>query len=141
MTLPRKTILWIVVLLGGVFTFGGLSIWNLVTLQRAARGAAAEYAAMDQADATAAQTVWLRDVLRGPDAGAYRDVRFFDPLRAGVAAAVRQLRWSATLDDAATARASSTSAAPRRRTSSRRSRSDESCRVGAGARADRQPRR
>lgn len=99
MNLPRKFVIWVVILLVGLVSTGGVSVWNLLSLASAARGAAAEYSAMDQADATAAQIGWLRDVLAGPDAGAYRETRFFTAIRRDVVRIVEDLQLGASLDD------------------------------------------
>ena len=99
MTLSRKFVFWIAILLGGVLTLGLLSVWNLTSLYRSASAAAAEYDAMDHADAAVPQVTWLRDVLAGPDAGAYRDVRFFTAMRVNIERAVDNLVIARSLED------------------------------------------
>jgi signal transduction histidine kinase len=99
MNLKRKTFLWIAILLGGVVVLGVVSVWNLTSLWRAARGAAAEYDAMDHAEAAVAQDTWLRDALRQPDGATFCDVRFFDPIRKETVDIVRQLRLAEGLED------------------------------------------
>ena len=99
MTLTRKFILWVAVLIGGVLLLGGLSVWNLVTLLHSANAAAAEYTAMDRADAAINELTWLRDAYRGPYAAAYRGDAFFAGLRRGVTAAITELESAADLED------------------------------------------
>jgi two-component system NtrC family sensor kinase len=99
MQLKRKAVFWIAILLGAMIVLGTVSVWNLASLWRAARGATAEYEAMDRAEAAVAQVTWLRDVLRQADGAIYRDVRFFDVIRKETNDIVRQLRLAEGLED------------------------------------------
>ncbi|MDB5324433.1 MAG: fixL 3 [Phycisphaerales bacterium] len=99
MTLTRKASFWIVLLVGGVLSLGLLSVWNLLSLYQTANGAIAEYNAMDRAEALAPQIKWLHDVLASSDAGTYREVRLFTPLRTGIERTIEELTLAQTLED------------------------------------------
>jgi len=99
MKLQSKFLLWSTLALVCVIALGTFSIWNLVALRRTARAAAAEYEAMDRAEATVVQIAWLRDVLRGPSAQTYRDARFFAPIEKEVSEIVVLLRSAAGAED------------------------------------------
>ena len=99
MTLSRKALLWIMLLISCVLSLGLLSVWNLFSLYQTANGAIAEYSAMDRADALVPQIKWLHDVLAGNDAGTYREVRLFTPLRNEIERTVQELTLAQTLED------------------------------------------
>ncbi|HEX3357123.1 MAG TPA: ATP-binding protein [Tepidisphaeraceae bacterium] len=98
MAIKSKFFLFSLLLVVGVVVLGTVSIWNLVALRNAAKATAAEYDAMDRAESTAVQVAWLRDVLRGSEAGTYRDLRYFDPIQKEVVEIVRELRMAEGVD-------------------------------------------
>src|SRR3954465_15877089 len=102
MNLKHKFILWCGGLTTGVLVLGSVSAWQLWTLRQSAQAVAAEYDAMDRAEALAAPTgevAWLRGCLLGPEGKAYRDEKHFAPIRAEAQLVVRQLRRAAELED------------------------------------------
>src|SRR3954451_22175073 len=99
MALRSKFILWTAIVLLSVIVLGTVSLWNLLSLRRAAAAAAAEYDAMDRAEATITQVIWVRDVLNGPDARLYRDARYFAPIQKEVVEIVRELRQAGGIED------------------------------------------
>src|SRR4051812_24704740 len=92
LTLKLKFLAFTLLLALGVFAFGIVSVWNLVSLRRVAQATTAAYDAMDRADATVMQVSWLRDALRSTDSARYRDPTFFAPLRNEADEIVRELR-------------------------------------------------
>src|SRR3954469_20138600 len=102
MNLKHKYVLWCGVLTAGVLVLGGMSAWHLWDLRQAAQAVAAEYDAMDRADALAApsgQVAWLRGCLLGPEGRTYCDETHFTAIRAEAQLIVRQLRRAAELED------------------------------------------
>jgi hypothetical protein len=99
MNLKTKFVLWCLALVAGVLVLGGVSVWNLLGIRRAARAAAAEYDAMDRADAVSVQVAWLRDALRAPGGETYNDTRYFAPIRAEVQEIARELKLASGEDD------------------------------------------
>jgi signal transduction histidine kinase len=99
MNLKHKFILLSTILFSLTLFFGSASIWTLVQLWDSAKLTAIEYDAMDRANAAAAQVSWLRDVLRGNDAQAYREIRYFSPIQTQVTEIQRELLLTSRLDD------------------------------------------
>lgn len=99
MNLKHKFIFWCGVLMALVLTLGSVSIWNITSQWRVAQAAAAEYDAMDRADAATVQVGWLRDSLRGAEANTYRSVQFFLPIETEITEIIRELRLAARVDD------------------------------------------
>lgn len=99
MSLQKKFFCWSTIFSALLLLTGIFSIINLYSLWGTSRLTAGEYDAMDRAQATAVQVAWLRDALRGRDAAAYRDVRYFAPIQLQVLEITRDLRTAATLED------------------------------------------
>jgi signal transduction histidine kinase len=109
MSIGRKFILFSVVGVLALAGFGLLTVTNLRGLLRGAQSAAAEYEAMDRAQAVSGQVGWLRDSLRGVggvNGQTYRDGRFFDPIRTEVTQIARLLDVATRLDEGDAARES-----------------------------------
>jgi signal transduction histidine kinase len=99
MKLKHKFVLWSMVLLSLVLVVGLVSVSQLASTRQVAVAAAAEYDAMDRADAVAVQVNWLRDSLRGADGRAYRSADFLVPIRKEVLEVARDLKLAAGMDD------------------------------------------
>jgi signal transduction histidine kinase len=85
MTLTRKFIFFNLSLLTLVVAFGGASIWNAVSMLHSTQATAAEYGALDHAQAASSQVLWLRTNLQAADGRIYRDVKYLVPIRKDLA--------------------------------------------------------
>src|SRR4051812_8649459 len=99
MNLKNKFVLWCAVLLAGVVVLGSVSVWHLWSLQQSAVAAAAEYDAMDRAEALAVRVAWLRDCLHGANARSYKDEKYFRSIHKEAEVIVRQLRLASAVED------------------------------------------